>query len=179
MVALVLLGLAVGKGSTPVDQWFQQLGGRHPELGYLLVFTDGRVVVALCAVVFVAALVQRKWRLAAVTAVTPPLAVLAARLGKRLFGRLKDGELCFPSGHTTTTFVVLATAVLLLGATTWVLVVAAVAMTLGVVGQAVSYHFFTDAIGALLLGSALVCVATTVAGLDRRQPECELDHSGR
>ena len=35
---------------------------------------------------------------------------------------------------------------------------------LGIVGQAVTYHYFTDTVGALLLGTAVVCVAA----LDRR-----------
>ncbi|CAN3126872.1 PA-phosphatase [Mycobacterium sp. smrl_JER01] len=137
-------------------------------------FTDGTVVMVLCAVVFIGALVQRRWRLAAATVVTPGLAVVAARVGKRMFGRVKDdatggSALCYPSGHTTVTFVVLAMAVLLLGVTTWAVAVAATAMVLGVLGQAVSYHFFTDAIGAVLLASALVCLTVTLARLDGRQ----------
>lgn len=175
----MLLGLAVGKGSTPVDDWFQELGRRHPELGWLLVFTDGRVVVAMYAAVVVGALLRRRWRLAVISAVTPAVAVAAARFGKRAFGRLKDGEVCFPSGHTTVTVVVLAMAVLLVGAAAWAVAGAAVIMVLAVVGQAVSYHYFTDAIGALLLGTALVCAALTAATLDRRQPRCELDHKNR
>lgn len=175
----MLLGLAVGKGSTPIDDWFQELGRRTPELKYLLVFTAGGLLVGVCVAVFVAALVQRRWRLALITAVTPPVAVLAARFGKQAFGRLKEGGLCYPSGHTTALVVVLAMAVLLLGAKAWVLVGAAVAMVLGVLGQSVAYHYFTDAIGASLLGSACVCAAVSVSRLDTCQPKCELDHSGR
>ncbi|WNG88304.1 phosphatase PAP2 family protein [Mycobacterium sp. ITM-2016-00317] len=176
---MILLGLAVGKGSTPVDDWFQELGAQHRELKYLLVFTAGRLVVGLCVVVFLAALVQRRWRLALITVVTPAVAVLAARVAKQLFGRVKEGGLCYPSGHTTATFVVLAMVVLLLGPKVWVLVAAAVVMVLAVIGQAVAYHYFTDAIGALLLGSACVCAAVSLSRLDTCQPKCELDHSGR
>ncbi|PQP49166.1 PA-phosphatase [Mycolicibacterium austroafricanum] len=179
LAALVLLGLAVGKGSTPVDDWFQELGMRHPDLGRLLVFTDSRVVVAAYVAVVAAALHRRRWRLAAIAAVTPMVAVAAARFGKRAFGRLKDGEVCFPSGHTTVTVVVLAMAVLLVGVAAWAVVGAAVIMALAVVGQAVSYHYFTDAIGALLLGTALVCAAVSAARIDRRQCGCELDHKNR
>lgn len=164
-----MVGLAVGKGSTPVDDWFQELGRRHPELKYLLVASDGRMLMAVSAVVVVTALVQRRWRLAVITAVTPLAGVLAARLGKTVFGRVKEGGLCYPSGHTTVTVVVVAMMVLLVGVTVWAVVAAAVFMALAVIGQAVSYHFFTDALGALLLGSALVCLAVSVAGLDRCQ----------
>lgn len=177
--ALILLGLAVGKGSTPLDDWFQQIGAQHPRVGWLLVFTDARVVLTLWAVLVVAALVQRRWPLAAATVVTPFLAVMAARLAKRIFGRLKVGELAYPSGHTTLTAVVLTMALLLLGMATWAVVAAVAAMVLGVVGQAVSYHYFTDAIGALFLGTAMVCVAVRVAKLDRCQPEGDLDHNPR
>lgn len=81
--------------------------------------TDGRVLLTLCAIVLIVALVQRRWRLAAVT------------------------------------------------------------MVLAVIGQAVSYHYFTDTIGALFLGTALVCAAMSIAGLDTCQPERDGDHSSR
>lgn len=162
-----------------MDEWFQTLGQSHPQLGYFLVLTDGRVILALCGVVVVAAAFQRRWTLAAATAITPVLAVMAARLAKRSFGRLKDGELCYPSGHTTLAFVVLAMAVLLVGAATWAIVTFTAIMVLAVIGQAVTYHYFTDAIGALFLGSAFVCMAVWAAGLDRCQPQGDVDHSPR
>jgi hypothetical protein len=45
-----------------------------------------------------------------------------------------------------------------------------VVSVLGALGQAVTYHYFTDTVGALLLGSAVVCVAAVATKLDRRQP---------
>jgi hypothetical protein len=44
------------------------------------------------------------------------------------------------------------------------------------VGQAVSYHYFTDTVGALLLGSSVVCVAAAVTAIvsvpDQRRAAC-------
>ncbi|WP_349270014.1 hypothetical protein MPNTM1_00619 [Mycolicibacterium parafortuitum] len=170
LAGLVLLGLLVGKGSTPVDDWFQTLGATHPDLGLLLFFTDGRVTLTLCGIVAAVAAYQRRWRLAAATVITPFLAVMAARLAKHSFGRLKEGAVCYPSGHTTLALVVIAMAVLLVGATAWAVAAASVVLVLAAVGQAVSYHYFTDVIGAWFLGSAMVCLAIWVARLDRRQP---------
>lgn len=174
---MVALGVAVGKGSTPVDDWFQDLGDEHRSLGLLLVFTDGRVTLALCAIVTAVALAQRRWNLAAATVVTPFLAVMAARLAKRSFGRLKEGGICYPSGHTTLAVVVIAMAVLLVGVAAWAAALAAGVLVLAVLGQAVSYHYFTDAIGALFLGSAFVCLAIWLAKLDRCQPGGDPDHT--
>lgn len=139
-------------------------------------FTDGRVTIALWAIVLTTVLIRRRWRQAAVVGVTPLVAVLVARLAKWLFGRLKDGELAYPSGHTTLAVVVLGLAVLVTGAATWAVVVAVVAATLGVLGQGFTYHYFTDAIGAVFLGTALICVAAWAAELDRCQPGGDLGH---
>ena len=38
LAAMFLLGLAVGKGSTPLDEWFHRF--RHSPARWLLVFTD-------------------------------------------------------------------------------------------------------------------------------------------
>lgn len=184
LAGLVLLGLAVGQGSTALDDWFQHLGRHHPALGYLLVFTDGRITLGLCACVVLVALYQRRWRVAAVVALAPLLAVLCARLAKSLFGRSKNDALAYPSGHTTLAVVVLGMTVLVAGAATWMVIAATVVAVLGVVGQGVTYHFFTDAVGAVFLGTALVAVLALVATgsrskLDGCQPGCDVDHSGR
>jgi hypothetical protein len=38
------------------------------------------------------------------------------------------------------------------------------ALVVLVVGQAVTYHYFTDTVGALLLGTAIVCVVALALG---------------
>lgn len=173
---MTLLGFAVGRGSTPPDDWFQDLGRTHPLPGRLLVFTDGRVTLTLCAVLLAVAVYRQRLRLAAVAAAAPLVGVLLSRLAKRVFGREKDGALAYPSGHTTLAVIVFGLAVLIVGATTWVLVAAVVATVLGVLGQAVSYHYFTDAVGAVFLATAVLCVAVRAAGLDRCQPRCDVGH---
>ena len=162
-----------------MDDWFHELGDQRPGLRQLLVLTDAYVMLTSCAILLIAALVQRRWRLAAMTAVTPVLGVLLARLCKQLFGRTRDGAVAYPSGHTTLATVVIALAVLTIGVTAWTVVIATVALILAVFGQAVSYHYFTDTIGALFLGSAVVCAAITVARLDRCQPGGDVDHTAR
>ncbi|WP_319453401.1 MULTISPECIES: PA-phosphatase [unclassified Mycobacterium] len=178
LAGLVALGLAVGTGSTPLDDWFKHTGGANAYLGWLLFFTDGRVVVAAWAIVLIVALVRRRRRLAIVIVATPLIAVAAARICKWLFGRYSGDQLAYPSGHTTLAVVVLGLAVLVVGVTTWSVVAAAVVAVLGMLGQGVTYHYFTDTVGALFLGTALVCLAATAAGLDRCQPRCDLRHSG-
>jgi hypothetical protein len=67
----------------------------------------------------------------------------------------------------TVTVVVLGMVVLLTAAAWWTVLIAVTAVALGMVGQAVTYHYFTDTVGGLLLGTAIVCVA---AQLDMCQP---------
>jgi membrane-associated phospholipid phosphatase len=177
LAAMVALGLVVGKGSTPLDGWFTRAGDEHPLLGRLLFFTDGRVVFVAWVIVLAVALVRKEWRFAAVVVATPLVAVAAARLCKRLFGRLRDGELAYPSGHTTLAVVVLGLAVLAAGVALWTVATAAVVALLGVLGQSFTYHYFTDTIGALFLGTALVCLAARAARLDRCQPGCDVRHT--
>ena len=54
--------------------------------------------------------------------------------------------------------------VLVAGGALWAVLVAVACCLLGMVGQAVTYHYFTDTVGALLLGTAIVCVAALASG---------------
>jgi membrane-associated phospholipid phosphatase len=165
---MLLLGWAVGKRSTEVDDWFQGFG--HSPVRWLLFFTDPRVLAIVLAACVAVALYRQRWRLAAVIVASPAVAVALVQLFKRLFDRHKGSSgssLAYPSGHTAVMVVVLGMVVLLAGAALWAVLVAVAACLLGMLGQAVTYHYFTDTVGALLLGTAIVCV---VAQLDRCQP---------
>ena len=157
---MVLLGLAVPDGSTPVDDWFQQGGGSA--LRRLLVFTDFRTMLMAVACALGLALYRQRWFLAVVVAATPVAAVWLSRLCKHLFGRQKEGAVAYPSGHTMLMVSVLGMLILVVGARPWVVITAIVWALLGVVGQAVTYHYFTDTVGALLLGSSVVCIAAAI-----------------
>jgi membrane-associated phospholipid phosphatase len=181
VLAMLLLGWAVGERSTPVDDWFQRY--RHSPAHWLLFFTDPPVLAILLAAGLAAALVRRQWRLAVVMLLAPPVAIALARLVKRLFDREKGGALAYPSGHTTLAVVVLGMVVLAVGAALWARLGAVTVCALGVLGQAVTYHYFTDTVGAVLLGTAVVCLAARIAlpppPLDTCQPRCDVDHNAR
>lgn len=160
---MVLLGLGVRDGATPVDAWMQQ--ARGGPLGSLLLLTDYRTVQALLLTAVAVSLYRRMWALVPVIVVVPIVAVWAARALKPIFGRLKDEGLAYPSGHTAAMVAVLGMLILAIGVRRWLLWAVAVFAALGILGQSVTYHYFTDAVGALLLGTSLVCL--TAAGLRR------------
>jgi len=177
---MVLLGLVVGDGSTRVDDSFVRHGwSAHPVLGELLFFTEPLLLQILLIAAFGTALYRRRWRLAAVVAVTPLAGVVTVRVLKRLFGREREGAPAYPSGHVTVLMTVLGMVVLVWGVRRWLLVAVAAFAVLGTLGQAVTYHYFTDTIGAVLLGSSLVAVAAVAVKLDGCQPRCDVDHSTR
>ena len=162
VVAMVLLGLAVRNGSTRVDDWFHRYG--HGPARWLLFFTDPRVLALVVLATLAVALYRRQWRLAIATVVCPLLAMGLARLMKPLFGRERSGAFAYPSGHTATVVVVMGMIVLAACAALWAVLVAVTFGLLGMLGQAVTYHYFTDTVGALLLGTAIVCVAALTLG---------------
>ncbi|WP_445167177.1 phosphatase PAP2 family protein [Mycolicibacterium sp. Dal123E01] len=154
---MALLGWAVGPGSTPIDDWFQRAHGSV--LGWLLFFTDQRTIAVILLGTLALALYRQRWWLAALVVATPAVAVGLSRLFKHWFGREKGGSVAYPSGHTTLMVVMLGMLILVVGTRLYVVVTAIVWALLGMLGQAVTYHYFTDAIGGLLLGTALVCLA--------------------
>jgi hypothetical protein len=167
---MVLLGRAVGLGSTPLDDWFQ--AGRQTVLRYLLCFTDARVVLGLLLVVTAVVAYRRQWLVVGVMLVTPLAAVSVVTPLKLAFGRFKGDSLCFPSGHTTLMVVALGMVLLGLGGSLWRTVAAISWGVLGIIGISVTYHYFTDAVAAALLGSSFVAVAAAI--VDRCQPRPSL-----
>lgn len=177
LAAMVVVGWAVGRRSTPLDSWFLQF--RRTPARELLVFTSPYVLGVLVVVTAVVAALRRKWLTTALVALSPLAGIYLARALKYLFGREKEGDLAYPSGHTTAAAIVLGMVVVVAGASLWAVVASAAYVVLAMVGQGVTYHYFTDTVGALLLGSAVVCVAAVVAKLDTRQPDCDVGHSDR
>ncbi|MDT5207895.1 MAG: hypothetical protein QOF67_310 [Mycobacterium sp.] len=162
VAAMVALGFAVRSGSTPLDDWFHRYG--HGPARWLLFFSDPRVLALVVIATLAVALYRRQWRLAIATVVCPLLAMGLARLLKPLFGRESDGVLAYPSGHATTMVVVMGVVVLVARGALWAVLVVVAACPLGMIGQGVTYHYFTDTVGALLLGTAIVCVAALTLG---------------
>ena len=158
---MVLLGLGVRGGATPMDAWMQQQGRGGP-LGWLLFFTDYRTAQVLMLTGVVVALYRRLWVLVPTVILAPYLGAQVAGVLKPLFGRIKGEGLAYPSGHTTVMVVVLGMLILAAGIRRWLVWAVAAFLTLGIVGQAVTYHYFTDTLGAILLGTSLVCLTAAV-----------------
>ena len=177
LAAMLLLGWVVGHGSTPLDDWFHEF--RRTPARRLLFFTDPAVLAIVLAAGVGVAMYLRRWRLVVVMVASPLVGIVLARVLKQVFGRENDGALAYPSGHTTVAVIVMGMIVLAAGGALWAVTVAAVFSLLAVLGQAVTYHYFTDTVGAVLLGTAVVYVAALAAELDTRQPECDADHTGR
>src|SRR5581483_293241 len=165
VAAMLLLGWAVGTGSTAVDRWLLYDAHDPGRPRWMLLFTDWRLLLPVLIGCVAVELYRRQWRRAVVSAVCPVVAITLVELIKRLFGREKGGALAYPSGHTTVVVVVMGLLILAVGARLWVLAIAIVVSLLGALGMVMcGYHFLTDTIGGLLLGSALVCVAAELAG---------------
>ncbi|KAA0087176.1 phosphoesterase PA-phosphatase [Mycolicibacterium sp. P9-64] len=159
---MLLLGWVVGKGATPVDEWFQQYW--DSPAARLALVTSPLILVVLLVVVLLVALYRRRWQLAAATALAPLLGIAFVRMLKPVFGREKDGALAYPSGHVTTLVIVWGLVVLAAGCAWWAVLVAIAVILVGMLGVGITFHYFTDTVGGLLLGSAIVCVAALTSG---------------
>lgn len=162
---MLVLGWLVGRGSTTLDDWFGPY--RNGPARVLLFFTDPRVLAPVLLVTVALTLYRRRWRLAAAAIVAPPVAILAVELTKRGFDRRRGDSLAYPSGHTTVMVVVVGLAVLATGAAVWGVATAVIVGVLGMLGQAVTHHYFTDTIGGVLLGTAIIALAALVDGASR------------
>jgi len=158
---MVLLGIGVRDGATPIDAWMQQAGrgAMGTPLGSLLMFTDYRTAQVLAVTAIGVSLYRRLWSLLPLIVLAPFIAVFASRLLKPLFGRMKDEGLAYPSGHTTLMVVLLGMLILAVGVRRWLVWAVVAFAVLGIIGQAVTYHYLTDTVGSVLLGTSLVCLA--------------------
>lgn len=161
---MVLLGWAVHAAPIPIDDWFQGLGSEMgPRRDAFLLFTKPPLVAAALLIGIVVAVRQHRKRLAIAMVVSPLLAITIVRVIKPLFGREKEGALAYPSGHTT--FLVTVTGLLLLvaGMRLWALAVAVCVVLLGIFGLSMTFHYFTDTVGGILLGTSVVGIAAVLA----------------
>ena len=164
---MVLLGMDVRGGATPIDAWMQQ--ARGGPLGSLLMFSDYRTTQTLLAATVAVALFRKLWALVPLALVTPAVGVFSAETLKPIFGRIKGEALAYPSGHTTAMVVAVGMLILAVGMRRWLVWAAIAFAALGILGQAVTYHYFTDAVGAVLLGTSLVCLAALILRSVRRR----------
>lgn len=165
VLAMLVLGLLVGKHSTPIDDWFLRNAGHAigASVRWLLIFTKWWLLVPVLAACLGVALYQRRWRLAAVMLACPLAAIEIVWLLKPIFDREKEGGLSYPSGHTTLMVTILGMAVLTAGCRLWAVLAAVTTSLLGMFGLALTYHFLTDTIGAAMFATAMVCIAARVA----------------
>ena len=159
---MLVLGWLVRTGPTALDDWF--LGYGQSPAHWLWLVAKPRVLVIMFVVVLMVALYRKWWRLAAVTVLAPPVAIVLVKVLKGLIGREKGGGLAYPSGHVTTLVIAMGLLVVLAGGAWWAALVAVAATLLGMVGVGVTFHYFTDTVGGALLGSAIVCVAALISG---------------
>jgi hypothetical protein len=182
VLAMLMLGLLVGKHSTPIDDWFLRDAGHAvgASVRWLLIFTDWWLLDPVLAACLGVALYQRRWRLAAIILACPLAAIAIVLLLKPIFDRDKGGALVYPSGHTTLMVTILGMVVLTAGCRLWAVLAAVTASLLGMVGLALTYHFLTDTIGAAMFATAMVCIAARVARVPAAalQREVKLSRSG-
>ena len=177
-----LLGVLLGHGAhtdpvdTAVDSGVHASLAGYPKLLELLDRLGNLPAIAgITAILVLACLLRRRYRGAALLAVSvPAAAVITERLLKPLVGRTCPGFLSFPSGHATGTFA-LATAitVLLAGAPARTRAVRlAAAVTAFAVASAVAaamialgFHYFTDAVAGAAVGTGTVLATALVIDL--------------
>jgi hypothetical protein len=164
VAAMILLGLAVGKASTPLDDWFDQFG--HGPVRALTLLANPIALAAIGLVVVGVALYRRWWLFAVVAVAFPPLGYLLVQFIKPFFGRNAGDGLAYPSGHITMTTVVVGLFVVVVGAPLWAVLLAVVYIGLAMFGVGSTFHYFTDTVGAVLLGTSIVCIAALVSRRD-------------
>jgi hypothetical protein len=154
-------GFGAREGTLPIGPWSPHSQG--PALQWLQSFTDPRTATALLIAAASAALYRRLWALLPLIMVVPLVSVGATENLQRFFAGLAgQGAAAYPSSPTTLMVVGLGLLVLAVGVRRWLIVAAGLFVLLGVAGQSVDVRYFTDSLGALLLGTSLVAVAAVI-----------------
>ena len=176
-----------------VDARVQASLGGHPLLPVLVQLGGPVPVTVMIAALVLACIVWRRYRKAALVAISvPAAAAITERLLKPLIGRTPAGSLSFPSGHATGVFALAAAAALLLSAPlgtaalralrlllsfTAFLIATAVAVAL--IGQDI--HDFTDTVAGAAVGIGTALLTALILDLlrsARRNPHERLSLAG-
>jgi membrane-associated phospholipid phosphatase len=187
-IAVVTLGLLFDheKAASALDESvysmvYKNFVGERSVLQAMLVPTEPVLLVIIMGLVAMAAVARRRPRLAVLAVVGPLVAVGVNALLKPAIGRtINNGNLAFPSGHTTGLVAVLTVLVLavatrkslasLMIAVGFVITIVAAIALIGM-----KYHYVTDTIGGACLALATVLAVALsidwVAGKRRRVRE--------
>jgi membrane-associated phospholipid phosphatase len=181
-VTTALLGASLGHGAHTdrVDAVLDArvragLAGHHALLEALARPGDLPAIAAATAILVLACLLRRRYRGAALLAISiPAAAVITERLLKPLVGRTSLGFLSFPSGHATGTFALATAIAVLLAGVPRVprasrLAIAAIAFAIAAIVAtamiALGFHYFTDAVAGAAVGIGTVLAAALVLDL--------------
>ena len=182
IIVIAILGMRYADQDMPgrVDRILDavirnRLRGGQPITSVLVRLGNPAPAAILVAAVAGAAAAARRWSgvllaiIGTLTAVTVTELIL-----KPLIGRLRFGELSFPSGHTTAVAAVAIAAAVLIGSAQWprsialrvLAAVAAVAVAVGVAMSLVAQHvhYLTDTVGGYCV--AIATVLAVALGLD-------------
>jgi len=161
---------------TVIDAKVQASLVGHPKLLALLDrLGDLPAIAGMTAVLILACLLWRRYRGAALLAISiPAAAVITERLLKPLAGRTLLGFLSFPSGHATGTFALATAITVLLAGAPGVrravrlaasVIAFAVASAVAAAMIALGFHYFTDAVAGAAVGSGTVLATALVIDL--------------
>ena len=159
-----------------LDAWVRAGLAGHPKLLEALArLGDLPAIAGMTAVLILACLLWRRYRGAALLAISiPAAAVITERLLKPLAGRTLLGFLSFPSGHATGTFALATAITVLLAGAPGVrravrlaasVIAFAVASAVAAAMIALGFHYFTDAVAGAAVGSGTVLATALVIDL--------------
>ena len=167
ILATVALGLIVAPNPPgALDGWAAATAVRVSAgvLHALVLPTEPYLLIPAIALIAGVCFYRHRRRDAAL-AVTGPVVAVAMNTWalKPAFGRLKDGALAYPSGHTVSLVAVLVVVVLLVRMKTVAVVVSVVLAGCGAVGMiGLGYHFLTDIAGGVCFAAGVVTALRVV-----------------